>query len=81
MNNEILIMKGRLADLEKQEGEIQMKAESYLIQIRELLDPYAEFLDLELTKAFLLVKDFRELQIEAREINTKIKQLKENLGL
>ena len=81
MSGELLKAKGRLADLEKQLETINRKAEAFLIQIRELLDPYAEFLDLELEKAFIMVKDFRDLQIQAREVSTKIAKIKNDWGL
>jgi hypothetical protein len=81
MSGELLKAKGRLADLEKQYETINMKAEAYLIQIRELLDPFSEFLDLELEKTFVMVKDFRDLQIQARDITAKIAKIKDDWGL
>lgn len=81
MSGELLKAKGRLADLEKQYDTINRKAEAYLIQIRELLDPFSEFLDLELETTFIMVKDFRDLQIQARDILKKISKIKEDWGL
>ncbi|HOV99276.1 MAG TPA: hypothetical protein PK595_06870 [Bacteroidota bacterium] len=81
MNTELLIAKGKLADLEKSYKEYEMKADSYFIQIRELLSPYNEFLDLELDKIFLLVREFRELQLLARDCKMQIDKLKETYNL
>ncbi len=81
MSGELLKAKGRLADLERQYDTINRKADAYLIQIRELLDPFSEFLDLELETTFIMVKDFRDLQIQARDISKKISKIKEDWGL
>jgi hypothetical protein len=81
MLNEILILKGQLSDLKKQREECEIKAENYLISIRELLSPLNEFLELELDKVFLLAKDFRALQVKARDIQTKINRIEKDLGI
>lgn len=81
MNNELLIAKGKLADLERQYKTCEMKAESMLIQLRELLNPYSEFLELELEKALLMVKEFRDLQLKGREISNQIHRIKETYNL
>ncbi len=76
MNNELLIAKGKLADFEQQYKNYEMKAELMLIQLRELLNPYSDFLNLELDRALLMVKEFRELQLKAREIFNQIYKIK-----
>ena len=80
-SNELLIAKGRLAEQEERCGQIEMKAESLLIQLREILNPYSKFIDLELEKALLLVKEFRELQLKARDSYNQINQIKQNYNL
>jgi len=77
MSNELLIAKGKLSDLKQQYDTYEMKAEAMLIQLRELLNPYADFLDLELEKVLVMVKDFREIQLKAREISNQIIKIKE----
>ncbi|MEJ5352447.1 MAG: hypothetical protein WHS65_12735 [Melioribacteraceae bacterium] len=81
MNNELLIAKGKLSDLQQQYEQMEMKAESMLIQLRELLNPFSEFLDLELDKILLMVKEFRDLQLKAREISNQIIKIKETYNL
>jgi hypothetical protein len=81
MSNELLIAKGKLSDLKQQYDTYEMKAEAMLIQLRELLNPYADFLDLELEKVLIMVKDFREIQVKAREISKQIIKIKEIYNL
>lgn len=74
--SELLIAKGKLADLQKQYDEIDMKAESMFIQIRELLSPHTEFIELQLDKILILVKEFRDMQINARNLLHQINKIK-----
>lgn len=80
-SNELLIAKGRLAELNERYKEFEMKAESLLIQLRELLNPFSEFLDIDLEKALLLTKEFRSLQLNARECLAQIDRIKETYNL
>lgn len=80
-SNEVYIAKGNLAELNKRYSEIELRADSLLIQIRELLNPINEFLDYNLDLALALVKDFRALQIEARQIQHKIMKIKDSYNL
>lgn len=79
--NETYIAKGKLAELQKSYELIEMKADALLIQIRELLNPTVEFLDFNLDLAIELVKEFRSLQLQARNIHEKINTIKENYNL
>lgn len=81
MNNELLIAKGRLSQLNEQYKEFNMKAESLLIQLRELLNPYSEFLELDLEKVLLLAKEFRLLQLNARDCQQMIHKIKTTYNL
>ncbi|MEP0860576.1 MAG: hypothetical protein HRF52_03960 [Ignavibacterium sp.] len=80
-SNELLIAKGRLAELNERYKEFEMKAESLLIQLREILNPFSEFLDIDLEKALLLTKEFRSLQLNARECLAQIDRIKETYNL
>lgn len=81
MNSEMLIAKGRISDLRVQRDELETKADSYLIMIREILDPYSGIDKLELNRALTLLKDFRELQLKWRETDSLIKKIESDLGL
>lgn len=80
-NNELLIAKGRYAELNERYKEIEMKAESLLIQLREILNPFSDFLDIDLEKALLLAKEFRSLQLNARECLKQINKIKQTYNL
>lgn len=79
--SELLIAKGKIADLENQYKQYEMKADSLLIQIRELLNPVYDFMDLELEKTLILVKEFRDLQLKARNCLDQIAKIKNTYNL
>jgi len=81
MNNELLIAKGRLADTEKQLEEANLKADNYIILIRELLDTYAKFEELELDKVISIAKEFRDLQLRVRELTNLKLRIKSDFNL
>lgn len=80
-SNELLLAKGRLAELQERYNEFEMKAESLLIQLRELLNPFSEFLDIDLERVLLLAKEFRALQLNARECQSMIDKIKSTYNL
>jgi hypothetical protein len=80
-SNEFYIAKGQLAELEREYKDINRRCESLLIQIREELNPIKELFDFDLEKVLDLVKEFRRLQLEARDIQNKIYKIKETYNL
>ncbi|AFH47801.1 Hypothetical protein IALB_0087 [Ignavibacterium album JCM 16511] len=80
-NNELLIAKGRLSELNERYKEFEMKAESLLIQLREILNPLSDFLELDLERVLMMAKEFRVLQLNARECLFQIDRLKETYNL
>ena len=81
MINELYIAKGKLADLQKSYELIEKRADALLIQIREQLNPINDFLEFDIDLILEMVKEFRLLQLQAREINDKINIIKENYNL
>lgn len=79
--SELLMAKGKLADLKQQLEEVETKAESLFLQLRELLSPYKEFLAIETNKIMTLVKVFRELQMTARQITESLEKIKDTYNL
>lgn len=79
--NELLVAKGRITELEEQYKQYELKANALMIQIRELLNPIYEFLDLQLDVILLLVKEFRDLQLKARECLEQIDRIKKTYNL
>jgi hypothetical protein len=80
-SNELLLARGKIAELENHYKEFEMKAESLLIQLREILNPFSEFLDMDIERALVLVKEFRTLQLNARECQAMICKIKETYNL
>jgi len=81
MNNERLIFKGQLAELQQRYDQIELKAENLFILIREKLNPIVEFEQIETDNLLTMIQEFRALQLEARDIDKKITTLKEHLGI
>jgi hypothetical protein len=81
MNNEIYIAKGKLTELQDTLNNIEIRADSLLIQIRELLNPANDFFEFDTDLILELVKLFRELQLQAREIQEKIRKIKLSYNL
>lgn len=79
--SELLIAKGKLADLNNQYRQYELKADALLVQLRELLNPFYEFMDLELERVLLLTKEFRDLQLKARESLACIDKIKRTYNL
>jgi len=79
--NELYIAKGKLADLQKSYELIEKRADALLIQIREQLNPISDLLEFDIDLILEMVKEFRLLQLQAREINDKINIIKENYNL
>lgn len=80
-SNELLIAKGKVAELNQQYKDFELKAESLLIQLREILNPFSEFLDMDIERAMLLVREFRALQLNARDCQSALEKVKETYNL
>lgn len=73
--NEVLIAQGKLHNFKKQVDDIERKAESLLIVIREELSPEKNLSEYETESLLVWVKQFREYQLEVRELMDKISRL------
>lgn len=80
MNNEAYVAKGRIAALEQEYDQLEMQAEAYMTICRELLDPYKDFLELDLDKAMAMIAKFREAQLAAIDKKEKIDKIKSDYG-
>jgi hypothetical protein len=82
MANEILLLKAKLADKKDQMKKLVLKAENYIISIREALDPYEEeFTDLEIDRALSAMQDFHILWLQAKQLKEQIKKIEKDLGV
>ena len=81
MDRERLMLQGRLAEAKKRLREMGLKADSYIIVLREIFDPLeSDFTKLELERAKAVLKDFIKLQRQARGLKEEIRKLRERLG-
>lgn len=75
--NERLIMRGQLAELQRELNEKELEASGLIILIRTLLNPYTNTYELETDKALVTAKTLHERVKEIKELREKIKKLKE----
>lgn len=80
MKNEILIAKASLSALKNQLEEVTAKADALIISIREKLNPYDEFLDLDVESASILMKELNNYQHQAKEFKRKIDKIECDLS-
>ena len=81
MSNEILLLKARLAEKKKSLEEAKRRADSFIIIIRDIIDPYIEdFTELDLDRAMTAMRDFARLWDEAKELKASIARMEKNLN-
>ncbi len=79
--NERLLLKARLADKKKALEEMQLKADSYIIVLRDIFDPYTEdFTTIDAERGEVIAKDFNRLCAEGREIKAQIARMEKDLN-
>jgi len=81
VSNEILLLKARLAEKKKSLEEAKRRADSFIIIIRDIIDPYIEdFTELDLDRAMTAMRDFARLWNEAKELKASIARMEKNLN-
>lgn len=79
--NEIILLRSKLADTKKRFEQSKIKADNYIIILREIIDPYVDdFTELDLNRAYLTLQDFITMQKEAKELKEKITKLEKALN-
>jgi N-acetylglucosamine-6-phosphate deacetylase len=79
--NERFILKGRLSDAKARLKQCNLKAENYIILIRDIIDPVcSDFTTLDLERAKITLDDFIALQNQAKELKDQIIKLEEALN-
>jgi len=79
--NERLLLKGRLLDAKSRLKEMRLRADNFIILLRDIIDPYEEdFLKLNLERAQVTLADFIALQNDAQKLNEQIKRLENEIG-
>ncbi|MEW6115372.1 MAG: hypothetical protein AB1553_00525 [Nitrospirota bacterium] len=81
LGKDILICKARLTDKKKQLEEMTMRADSYIIILRDIFDPYTEdFTQLDIDRAVVIINDFNRLWTEAKELKAQIARMEKDLN-
>lgn len=81
IGKEIMLLRARIAEKKKRLSEMDLRADSYIRIIRDLVDPYGgQFTDFDMDKALLLMKDFHALWKEANELKAEISRMERDLN-
>ncbi len=81
LRKEILLNKARLTDKKKRFTELELRADSYISFIRDIIDPYGgHFTEFDMEKALVIMNDFYNLWIEAKRLKTEIIKLEKDLS-
>ena len=79
--NEILLLKARLAEKKKALEEMQLKADSYIIVLRDIFDPYIEdFTTIDAERGEVIAKDFKHLCAKGKELKAQIAKMEKDLN-
>ncbi len=79
--NEILLLKARLDEKKKALKEMNRRADSYIIILRDIIDPYVEdFTSLDLDRAMTAMRDFARMWNEAKELKSQIARMEKDLN-
>lgn len=78
---EVLLLKARLADKKKTLEEMNRRADSYIIVLRDIFDPYTEdFTAIDTERAVVIVNDFNRLCAEGRELKAQVARMEKDLN-
>lgn len=81
LGKEILLCRARLADKKKRLEEMELRADSYIGIIRDIIDPYAgDFTGFDMDKAMLIMTDFHKIWKEARELKSTVEKMERDLN-
>lgn len=81
MNPEILQLKGQLAEFKKKYNNLDIEASGLIIQLRTLLNPYAEDVtELNAEQIRFSAKRLADIIRQMQALKPKINQLQEALG-
>ncbi len=81
LGKDILLIKARIADKKKQREENTRRADSYIIILRDIFDPYSDdFTKMDLERAAVIVNDFNRLQKETMDLDAQIARMERDLN-
>lgn len=80
LGKDILLLKARLSNKKKSLEEMKLRADSYIIILRDIIDPYTEdFTELNIDRAMVIMRDFSRLWNEAKDLKTQIARMEKDL--
>lgn len=81
IGKEVLLLRARIAEKKKSLEALKHKADSYIIILRDILDPYVEdFTELDIERAAVIMDEFRKIAGEAKDIKIQIARLEKELN-
>ena len=81
IGKEILLLKARLAEKKKRLDDIELRADSYMIILRDIIDPYGgDFTGFDMDRALVIMNDFHSLWKEAKELKAEIARIEKDLN-
>lgn len=80
MREERLKMKGRMADLNYKQKELRIQIKAKLRALRDLLDPYADLLDLKTDRIASLASDLESAHIQYVANEAMLKEIEADLN-
>lgn len=81
MSNELAVLKSKLADNERQLRELTIIADNLIINVRESLNVYVDFLELPLEGTLQDMKELHSTWQKAKKIKALITKMKKDLGI
>jgi hypothetical protein len=78
--SERMMNRARLADIKRQLEEIELRADSQIIVIRQQVDPFLDLSEMDVRRAQLAMNDLVELAEKHRDLSQKAKQLDEAIN-
>lgn len=79
-NSERIKLQGRKAELTEEIKELETRGSNHLITIRDLIDPYEDFIALEVERAEQAMISLKVLVTQAREKKELLDKVKKDLG-
>lgn len=78
--NERIKMQGRKVDKQRQLKQLERRADNLIMNVRDYIDPFEDWLDLKVEESEQAMNDLFEVVRKGRQIRRDIEKLKKALG-
>lgn len=78
--NEMTIFRGQLAEVKNKYNELMIEASGLVILLRNLLNPYAELIDLKTDQIKISTNRLHQIISEGKKVQAKIKALEAEIN-